>query len=311
MRNSGPARGRRAVGTRFRTCPDTASLAPDGAIGSIGTMTDTSNTPRRTKWAAEFRSLAVLLLLVLGFHSLAAKPFYIPSESMMPGLLVGDRLVVSKYPYGWSYASPSFHLLPFIRGRLLGRLPERGDVVVVSRPDPGQKEDLIKRVIGLPGDEVRMAGGRLWLNGRPVPTLDLGFRRMRADSNLPCDGLGSAPRSTGRGETYCRLHMLRETLPGGRSYDVLDLGRGALDDVAAYRVPAGHVFLLGDNRDNSADSRVPLELNGLGGAVPVEAVQGRAEFITFSLKGEATWNPLTWFANLRTDRSGASLRPKG
>lgn len=267
-------------------------------------MTDSPKAKKRTNWLAEIRSWLFLLLLVIGIHSLIAKPFYIPSESMMPGLQAGDRLLVSKYPYGWSYASPGFHLLPFIKGRLLGAGPERGGIVVLSRPAGGRTDDLIKRVVGLPGDSVQMVNGRLWLNGKPVPTRDLGYRLVRADANLRCDGNGR------EAERSCRLHVLRETLPGGRSYDILDLYPSRLDDTPAYRIPAGHVFLLGDNRDNSADSRVPLALNGLGGAVPVESIEGRAEFITFSLKGEATWNPLTWFSDFRPGRSGASLRPE-
>ncbi|HEX8239277.1 MAG TPA: signal peptidase I [Allosphingosinicella sp.] len=266
-------------------------------------MTDILKPPRRTKWAAEIRSLAALLLLVAGVHSLVAKPFYIPSESMMPALQVGDRLLVSKYPYGWSYASVSFHLLPFMKGRLFGRMPERGDIVIVSRPAPGNSEDLIKRVVGLPGDTVRMVRGRLWLNGKPVPTVDLGYRRFRADRNLRCS-------VEERGDPYCRFHVLRETLPGGRSYEVLDLFPSRQDDTAPYKVPADHVFLLGDNRDNSADSRFPLTMDGLGGAVPVEAIGGRAEFVTFSLKGEASWNPMTWLPDFRPGRSGVSLRPE-
>lgn len=263
-------------------------MASSGVNGLIRAMTDNPEAPRRTNRVAEIRGLAVLFLLVIGLHSLVAKPFYIPSESMMPGLLVGDRLLVSKFPYGWSYASASFHLLPFIEGRLFGRMPERGDIVIVARP--GQGDDLIKRVIGLPGDTVQMVRGRLWLNGKPVPTRDLGYRSVRADANLRCEP-ADARQSGDRGETDCRLHVLRETLPGGGSYDTLDLYPGSQDDTAEYRVPAGHVFLLGDNRDNSADSRVPLALNGLGGAVPLENIEGRAEFITFSLKGGGDLEP--------------------
>ena len=273
------------------------------------------------RWLAEIGNILGLALLVIGIHSLIAKPFYIPSESMMPGLLVGDRLVVSKYPYGWSYASATFHLLPFMKGRLFGKLPERGDVVIVTplAAEQGGK-DLIKRAIGLPGDTIQLIGGRLWLNGKPVETRDMGYRLMPVDGNFHCDAHDADPerafpgfagaRVIGKdGKPYCRLHVFRETLPGGRSYDTLDFGRTDEDDYPPYTVPAGHVFLLGDNRDNSADSRVPSELNGLGGAVPIETIGGRAEFLTFSLNGDATWNPLTWFSAFRGNRAGGTLRP--
>lgn len=285
-------------------------------------MTDPDTIPpRRFRWLKEIRDLGILLFLVAVFQSLVAKPFYIPSESMMPTLLVGDRLVVSKWPYGWSYTSPILHLLPFMPGRLFGRLPDRGDIVIVTPPDADRRgEDLIKRVIGLPGDVVRMSGGRLWLNGRPVAVQDEGYRLMPVDGNFHCDARDPDPerafpgfataRITGAdGRVYCRLHIIRETLPNGRSYDTIDFGPSAEDDFPAYRVPAGHVFLMGDNRDMSADSRVPTELNGLGGAVPIENIAGRAEVVTYSLDGSATWNPLTWLWMFRGDRTGTSLRP--
>lgn len=265
----------------------------------------------KTRWTTEIAQWLGFLFLVFGVHTAVAKPFYIPSGSMMPTLQVGDRLVVSKYPYGWSYASVSFHLLPSTPGRLFGRPPERGDIVIVTREDSnGRGEDLIKRLIGIPGDTVQMMGGRLWLNGRPVATRRLADLLLPVDGNFRCDanGVASAPVKGKGGKLYCRLPALRETLPGGRSYLTLDFGAADTDDTPLYTVPPGHAFLLGDNRDNSADSRVAARFGGLGGAVPIEAISGRAEFSTFSLKGEATLNPLTWLPNFRPDRAFRSLR---
>src|SRR4051812_33796810 len=136
----------------------------------------------------EIKGLLWVLLAVLAFHSFVAKPFYIPSESMMPGLLTGDRLVVSKYPYGWSWVSPSFHVFPPVSGRLLGRMPERGDIVIVT--PPGERSDYIKRVIGLPGDTLRMVGGQLFINGHPVKRAPLTYKMVPIDINSPCGSPG-------------------------------------------------------------------------------------------------------------------------
>jgi signal peptidase I len=260
----------------------------------------------------EIKGLLWVLLAVLAFHSFVAKPFYIPSESMMPGLLTGDRLVVSKYPYGWSWVSPSFHILPPMQGRVLGRLPKRGDIVIVT--PPGTRTDYIKRVIGLPGDTLRMVEGTLFINGQPVRRQAEAPDMVPVDINSPC-GSEKDPalfdfrvRGPG-GKLYCRVPVVRETLPNGRSYETVELGRSSEDNFGPITVPAGHLWLMGDNRDDSADSRVPEWQGGLGGPVPWENIGGRAEFITFSLDGSTVWyNPLTWFEALRPGRAGRSLR---
>ena len=264
----------------------------------------------KVDWLAELRGLALMLLAVVGFHSLIAKPFYIPSISMMPSLLVGDRLVVSKYPYGWSWVSASFHVLPRETWRVMGRTPERGDIVIVVPPD--RDVDYIKRVIGLPGDRIAVVNGQIILNGKPVPQAVEPPLELAIDPNEPCDRDTFANLATrlASGKNICELPILRETLPNGVSYPIIDhLPDQPLDNYAEIRVPAGHVFLMGDNRDHSADSRAPSGFEqGLGGPVPLADVGGRAEFITFSLDGTTTFDPRTWFSSLRRDRAWTNLR---
>jgi signal peptidase I len=285
-------------GARAGNAPADAPAAdarPDAAAG--------------TDWWGEIKAIFWLILAVLAFHSFIAKPFYIPSESMMPTLLKGDRLVVSKYPYGWSWVSPSFHVLPQRPGRLLGEMPERGDIVIVT--PPGKNTDYIKRVIGLPGDRIQMIAGQLYINGARVRRERRPDAMIPMDANVTCAFGAAASIVTGAdGRRYCRMPIYRETLPNGRSYDTADTGPG-VDDFAPRVVPPNHLWLMGDNRDHSADSRVALEQEGLGGPVPWANIGGRAEFITFSLDGSSSYlNPISWFTALRGGRAGTSLHPE-
>lgn len=239
--------------------------------------------------------LAKLALAVVLVRSLVAAPFNIPSESMLPALIPGDYVLASKWPYGWSRFSFPGSGLP-IEGRIGGRLPARGDVVIFRSP-PGDGRDFVKRVIGLPGDRIALRDGQVVLNGTLLPQDRIADFVHPPSPNIGC----AAPAFEDRlaGSLVCRYRRFRETLPDGRSYAVIDLGARPGDSMAARTVPAGHVFLLGDNRDRSADSR-----GGLG-PVPVERLIGRHEATLFSTDGSATWwQPWTWPAAARWERVG-------
>ncbi len=270
-------------------------------------MTDQiSATKPRKKKRSETADFMIFLLklgiFVFLFRSFFAAPFNIPSESMMPRLLVGDYLLVSKWNYGYSRYSLPFSV-PLIPDRVFASSPERGDVVVFKAP-PNQHQDYIKRVIGLAGDTVQVREGQVFLNGTAVP------RERIADFVLPekpyskCltdESVEVLPN--GR---QCRYTRYRETLPNGKSYDVLDTAQGTQgDDTEVFTVPKGMLFMMGDNRDHSADSRFTAQENGAIGMVPEKNLVGRAWVSVFSTDGTASWLlPWTWFTAARWERIG-------
>lgn len=224
------------------------------------------------------------LLLALLVRTFLFQPFNIPSGSMKSTLLVGDYLFVSKYAYG--YSRYSFPFSPdLFDGRIWAAIPERGDIVVFKLPRDGST-DYIKRVIGLPGDKIQMLSGVLQINGKPV-------EREKVDDYVTTIASG--------GET--RVARYRETLPNGISYLTLDLDpNGFEDNTEVYEVPPGNFFMMGDNRDNSTDSRVPPNANGVG-YVPFENLVGRAEVIFFSVdEGARAWEFWQWPWTVRWDR---------
>lgn len=231
------------------------------------------------------RTVAVALAAAVAIQTVTFRPFTIPSASMEPGLVVGDYLVVSKFAYGWSRASLPFNP-PLPSGRLFGHLPKRGDVVVFRRPSNPQ-ETWIKRVIGLPGDTVSISNGVVTVNGQALPQRALG----------PGLDLDQPERP---------VEQVEERQADGRAYVTFDGGPGAGDDSPARVVPPDQLFVMGDHRDNSLDSRWSGDV-GVG-LLPVANVVGRAELVVASWKpGAALWKPWTWFS-LRPARIAQRIR---
>ncbi len=242
-------------------------------------------------WLESVKTIVYAALIAIGIRTVAFEPFNIPSGSMIPTLLVGDYLFVSKYSYGYSK-----HSIPFspdiFSGRIFGSLPSRGDVAVFKLPRDNAT-DYIKRIVGLPGDRIQVTGGILRVNGQPVKREALGLYTVEGDG----------PRIT--------VRRFRETLPASpgaepRQHEILEAqDDGPLDNTGEYVVPPGHVFAMGDNRDNSLDSRVMSAV----GFVPVENLVGRAEFLFFSIDDSAVWwQPWTWPFAIRWSRLFSAVR---
>lgn len=255
--------------------------------------------------------LVKLVIVVLIFRTFIFATFSIPSESMLPRLMVGDYLFTAKWPYGYSQASMPFDI-ELWDGRIPDAVPDRGDVVVFKHPV--DRQDYIKRVIGLPGDTVQVRGGVVYINGTAIRKERVEDFVVEQSPNTVCRD----PRFTeiDGAVTRCRYPQFRETLPEGRSYNVLDFGADTglnrwnvnPDETTPQMVPEGMVFVMGDNRDASLDSRFPPESNYGVGFLPIENIVGRASFIAFSTDGGAEWiKPWTWFSAARWGRIGDGI----
>jgi len=260
------------------------------------TMTSARPAPGRTAKSGLLhetweivKTIAIALLVALVLRVFLFQPFTIPSASMEPTLLEGDYIIVSKFAYGYSRHSAPFSP-PVLEGRVLARQPKRGDIVVFKLPRDG-RTDYIKRLVGLPGDRIQVREGAVYVNGEAV--------------NRAAAGQGVAQSPFGIERPVDRY---RETLDNGRSYITHDLGPdGEVDNTDVYVVPAGHFFMMGDNRDNSVDSRYPPEF-GVG-FVPFENLVGKAEMILFSWNAEASlFQPWTWFSEVRPSRFFTQLK---
>ena len=267
--------------------------------------------PKQNPIVETIKTIVYALLIAGVFRTFFFQPFWIPSGSMKDTLLIGDFLFVNKMAYGYSYASCPTILIPQLgidvnaedfcgifkgsENRLFGGEPERGDVVVFRHPVTGR--DFIKRLVGLPGDTVQLQDGVLFLNGEAVERVETEpfvetYAEQGPQRQFPVCGNGAV----GIG-AECIKEAVTETLPGGASYRVLNIGERAADNTPVYTVRPGHFFFLGDNRDNSTDSRFAQAVGGVG-QVPLEDIVGRADRIMFSSAGRS----ILWFWTWRSDR---------
>jgi len=237
------------------------------------------------------KTIVYALLLAGLIRTLFYQPFWIPSGSMKDTLLVGDFLFVNKMAYGYSRYSCPFSACPF-SGRILARQPERGDVVVFKHPVT--HADFIKRLIGLPGDRIQVKAGLLYINGAPVKVKPAG---VFEEAKAPQGPVGNTPSCANDPVALgdiCKKQRLHETLPNGVTHDILNIvDNGFADNTKVFTVPAGQYMFMGDNRDNSEDSRFPRNIGGVG-FVPFENLEGRADRVIFSSAGRSILAFWTW-----------------
>jgi signal peptidase I len=247
-------------------------------------------SPKTTTWRGQALQLAAIVLAVFVAKGALAEPFYVPSGSMEPTLLIGDALLASKFPYGYGSASLPIQINLPETGRVFGEPPKLGDVVVFRWPGD-RSQAWVKRVVGLPGDRIQMRQGQLFINDRAA--------------SLKADGIGEAEDDTGGVEPAYRYI---ETLPNGVSHAIFKLrDNGRLDNTPEVTVPPDHLFVMGDNRDNSADSRVPLRQGGVG-LLPMDNLVGRADAVVGSwdlgIRSQPVW---TWLSGFRVARFFTSV----
>jgi signal peptidase I len=248
------------------------------------------SSTKPSSWRAQATQLVAIVAVVFLAKGAIAEPFYVPSGSMEPTLLIGDALVASKFPYGYGTASLPVQITLPETGRVFGETPKRGDVVVFRWPGD-RSQAWVKRVVGLPGDRIQMRQGQLFINDHPA--------------TLKADGIGQAEDDRGSSEEAYRY---LETLPNGVTHAIFKMrDNGRLDNTPEVTVPPGQLFVLGDNRDNSADSRVAVRDGGVG-LLPIDSLVGRADAVVGSwdmgMRSQPVW---TWLSGFRLARFFTSV----